>query len=370
VGPAWAGVSKRRHWAIKAFAKRRGMCDNLATEWQSVQGTSMSEVPHQILYIAERLGRNERVNRRSVEHLLKWFGAKKRGDVVVSRIRAALFSAGLETDPDFTEGTVNDSITFRLIRAANKAGSPTEDRKPDQADPMPAATAEAVPVQTNIHSNLHPELEQQPIQAPAPPRVTYQLLDVESHNLPVRQHIQRIAEGDYVLPEFQRPFVWDDDKILRLWDSLYHGYPVGQLMLWDWGETDFPMRSFGREQEAVAPRKGSWAIIDGQQRLTAVYLVVSGTIRLKFDLAKQGFTYSDGLNCLRLDVLRNAEGQPVEFSEAAGGQFFQIHSTPAQKKQLGKVIDYLNGILNQRILPSQTIRRAAYGKVISAFQRR
>ncbi len=329
----------------------------------------MPEVPRQILDIAERLRRNERLRRRSVETLLNWFDAARRGDVVVSKIRAALLSAGLETDPDFTQGSVNDFITFRLIRAANKAGSPTEDRKPAQAEPMPAATAEAVPVQTNTHSNLHPELEQQPIQAPASPRVAYQLLDVESHNLPVRQHIQRIAEGDYVLPEFQRTFVWDEDKILRLWDSLCHGYPVGQLMLWDWGETDIPMRSFGREQEAVAPRKGSWAIIDGQQRLTAVYLLLSGNTPLKFDLAKQGFTYSDGQNCLRLDVLRNAEGQSVEFSEAAGGQFFQIHSTPAQKKQFGKVIDYLNGILNQRSLPSQTIRRAAYGIVISAFRR-
>jgi hypothetical protein len=199
--------------------------------------------------------------------------------------------------------------------------------------------------------------------------MAYQLLDVESHNLPVRQHIQRIAEGDYVLPEFQRTFVWNDEKILRLWDSLYHGYPVGQLMLWDWGETDFPMRSFGREQEAVAARKGGWAIIDGQQRLTAVYLVLSGDTPLKFDLANQVFTCSDGPNCLRLDVLRDAEGQPVEFSEAAGGQFFQIHSTQAQRRQFGKVIDYLNGILNQRILPSQTIRRSAYGVVISAFRR-
>jgi hypothetical protein len=199
--------------------------------------------------------------------------------------------------------------------------------------------------------------------------MAYQLLDVNSDNLPVRQHVQRIAEGDYVLPEFQRTFVWDHDKILRLWDSLYHGYPVGQLMLWSWGETDFPMRAFGREQEAVAARADGWAVIDGQQRLTALYLVLSGDTPLKFDLAKQGFTYSDGQNCLRLDILRNAEGQAVEFSEAAGSQFFQVHSTEAQRKEFGRVIDYLNGILNQRLLPSQTIRKASYGTVISAFRR-
>ena len=100
----------------------------------------MSEVPPRILEIAERLGRNERLRHRSVGTLLKWFGAARRGDVVVSKIRAALLSAGLETYPDFTQGSVNDYITFRLIGAAKKAGSPTE--------PMAPTTVQAVPVQT------------------------------------------------------------------------------------------------------------------------------------------------------------------------------------------------------------------------------
>jgi len=119
----------------------------------------MSEVPYQFLDIADRLRRNERVKRRSVQSLLKWFGAARRGDVVVSKIRAALLSAGLETDPDFTEGTVNDSITFRLSGATPKADSTTADRKPGQVEPTLGAPAEAETIQPSTHSGDRVKIE-------------------------------------------------------------------------------------------------------------------------------------------------------------------------------------------------------------------
>jgi hypothetical protein len=109
----------------------------------------VTEVPPQILEIAERLRRNERLKRRSIQTLLKWFGAARRGTVVVSEIRAALLSTGLETDPDFAQGTVNDYITFHLSGEAIKAASPSaglESRNTDHTVSTPGAMAV---VQTN-----------------------------------------------------------------------------------------------------------------------------------------------------------------------------------------------------------------------------
>jgi uncharacterized protein with ParB-like and HNH nuclease domain len=68
----------------------------------------------------------------------------------------------------------------------------------------------------------------------------YTVLDVDSHSHQVAQHLRRVDEATYRLPEFQRTFVWDQDHILRLWDSLYRGFPVGQLMLWEPVDIDFP----------------------------------------------------------------------------------------------------------------------------------
>ena len=199
--------------------------------------------------------------------------------------------------------------------------------------------------------------------------MAYTLLDVDSHNLQVAQHLRRVDEGSYLLPEFQRKFVWDRDRILRLWDSLYQGFPVGQLMLWEPKETDFPMRGLGRQQTELKAGSGITAVIDGQQRLTALYLVLIGDVPLRFDLAKQKFTYTEGPNNLRMDVLRSATGNRVEFVEAQGRAFFQIHASPAQKNEFGPAIDYLNGVLNNRQLPSQLIHKAPYPTVLDVFKR-
>ena len=129
----------------------------------------LEAIPHQVLDIADRLGRNEKVNRRTVETLLKWFDATKRGKIVVAKIREALLAAELETDPDFTQGGIGDSITFRLIGGGGKAASPTsgaDSPKPTQA--KPAVDAERA--QTGGHADepsddvLEPEFD---VEAPS-----------------------------------------------------------------------------------------------------------------------------------------------------------------------------------------------------------
>jgi hypothetical protein len=197
----------------------------------------------------------------------------------------------------------------------------------------------------------------------------YEVLDVDSQHPKIEQHLRRVAEGSYCLPEFQRTFVWDDDRIQRLWDSLYRGFPIGQLMLWEPYEMDFPMRGLGRAQVEIEAKKRGLAIIDGQQRLTALFLVLTGDTPLRFDLANEAFVYSDGPNMLRLDILRDAAGRSVPFTDAAGRQFFYIHASEAQKASFGRVINYLNGILTQRELPSQIIKGADYPTVLGVFKR-
>lgn len=197
----------------------------------------------------------------------------------------------------------------------------------------------------------------------------YRTLDVESHNLVVQQHVKRVANRTCRLPEFQRTFVWDNERVLKLWDSLYHGFPIGQLMMWEPDREDFPMRGLGRNQADLQSDGRCQAVIDGQQRLTALYLVLTGDIRLRFDLERDRFTYSEGENCLRLDVLRDLDGRSVEFDDAAGRQFFYRHATEAQRSTFGRVIDHLNGILTQRQFPSQLIKLADYATVLGVFKR-
>lgn len=196
----------------------------------------------------------------------------------------------------------------------------------------------------------------------------YNVLNVESQHPKVEQHIRNVAEGRYGLPEFQRTFVWDDDRVKGLWDSLFKGFPVGQVMLWTPDEADFPMRSFGRDQQEVAG-SNRIAVIDGQQRLTSLYLVLTGTVPLRFNLERMEFTFAAGPNDLRLDILRDASGGQVNFSRAASRQYFFHHATPAQKEAFSEAISWLNNIFTLREMPCQKIVGSSYSTVLDVFKR-
>ena len=93
--------------------------------------------------------------------------------------------------------------------------------------------------------------------------------------------------GDFVLPEIQREFVWDLDRIADLWDSIFRGYPIGQLLFWR-SNTDLPMYSFldakNEDNYLFVNKKPEWThetlvdgrekiiVLDGQQRLTSLFL--------------------------------------------------------------------------------------------------
>jgi hypothetical protein len=44
--------------------------------------------------------------------------------------------------------------------------------------------------------------------------------------------LAEVRSGDIVVPRFQRPFVWDDDRRLQLLDSITQGMPIGSLLVW------------------------------------------------------------------------------------------------------------------------------------------
>ena len=84
--------------------------------------------------------------------------------------------------------------------------------------------------------------------------------------------IEDVKTGRIALPDIQRPFVWSSAKTRDLFDSMYRGYPVGTLMLWETG-ADVGTRQIGDLHNEKAPQL---LIVDGQQRLTSLYAVLTG----------------------------------------------------------------------------------------------
>lgn len=77
--------------------------------------------------------------------------------------------------------------------------------------------------------------------------------------------------GKLALPELQRPFVWKKAAVRDLLDSMYRGFPVGYLMLWNAAEVDAKL--IGVDGKQHTPTE---FIVDGQQRLTGLYAVMKG----------------------------------------------------------------------------------------------
>jgi uncharacterized protein with ParB-like and HNH nuclease domain len=55
----------------------------------------------------------------------------------------------------------------------------------------------------------------------------------ESTSPQLSQLLGQIEMGKLALPELQRPFVWNRTAVRDLLDSMYRGFPVGYLMLWN-----------------------------------------------------------------------------------------------------------------------------------------
>jgi len=83
--------------------------------------------------------------------------------------------------------------------------------------------------------------------------------------------VSSVQNGTIQLPDLQRPFVWPATKVRDLFDSMYRGYPVGELMFWDVSATG-ETRSISGEAHMGAAHQ----IVDGQQRLTSLYAAIKG----------------------------------------------------------------------------------------------
>lgn len=80
-----------------------------------------------------------------------------------------------------------------------------------------------------------------------------------------------IARGNTQLPDFQRGWVWDDNHIKSLIASLSLSYPIGAVMFLEAGGVPFKPRLFAGVNLQPAP-KPKTLVLDGQQRLTSMYL--------------------------------------------------------------------------------------------------
>ena len=86
----------------------------------------------------------------------------------------------------------------------------------------------------------------------------------------IQDLLNQINRGEILLPEFQRGYVWNRDQVRGLMQSLYRKHPTGHLLIW---RTYKPSLVRGAE---TAGDGHSLLLLDGQQRLTTLFVLFNG----------------------------------------------------------------------------------------------
>lgn len=87
--------------------------------------------------------------------------------------------------------------------------------------------------------------------------------------------VHDVMTGRIGLPDLQRPFVWRDNKVRELLDSMIKGYPIGYIMLWE-SPNDYETKKNSIGSNAKTYDEPKELVIDGQQRLTALVAAMYG----------------------------------------------------------------------------------------------
>ena len=126
-------------------------------------------------------------------------------------------------------------------------------------------------------------------------------------SLTIKQIVSDISERKYYLPAIQRKFVWGEDKICNLFDSIMRDYPIGTFLFWDlpvdkanqYTFYEFLKNYHQRDSKNELVRydftREIRGVLDGQQRISSIYIALQGvfTTRRKHAHKNNNNAYSE-----------------------------------------------------------------------------
>ena len=173
----------------------------------------------------------------------------------------------------------------------------------------------------------------------------------------IKEACDNMQQTRYILPDIQREFVWSANKIERLFDSLMRGYPIGSFLFWKLdgkAKTNFRFYDFIRDYHAkdrkhnpIASTKETdndlTAILDGQQRLTALYIGLRGSYAYKKKFLAENHPKAYPQRFLYLDIVNTIEKESAEEDKGDFLYNFKfLEETEGKDKRLFKVGEVLN----------------------------
>jgi hypothetical protein len=138
-------------------------------------------------------------------------------------------------------------------------------------------------------------------------------------SISIKKAIQMISDKELLLPHIQRPFVWKQDRthnqVQRFFDTIMRGFPFGTFLFWITRDDirlrnfienyrdDIEIKDFYVKTNEFKNRKKT-LVLDGQQRLQALYIAIKGTYNNKefyFDVLSGSELFFEGAEEFKYD---------------------------------------------------------------------
>lgn len=122
----------------------------------------------------------------------------------------------------------------------------------------------------------------------------------------IYEAIQHIKNGRYVMPAFQRQYVWGMEQIEKLWDSILLDYPIATFLFWHIDDDNVTWDTYfcnflqqvtfdsmkqsdstNYELSRIDVDRTDTAVLDGQQRLTSLFLSLCGDAGIRQKYARK-----------------------------------------------------------------------------------
>jgi len=194
--------------------------------------------------------------------------------------------------------------------------------------------------------------------------------------------IRLLANGRFLIPSFQRYFVWDPEHISNLWESIFLGYPIGSILYW---RTKLRLKIHRQLGGFFIPPGGSDRqlhayILDGQQRATSLFIAFYGgrgqvkgqsdfNYTLYFDLTKRSFFFENELYRRRRDTpgeflirLQDVPDLTADFGQRLAG-------VPGFNSKIASNLRQLQFIFTNYEIPLICLQGFDIGGVCDIFER-
>lgn len=169
----------------------------------------------------------------------------------------------------------------------------------------------------------------------------------------IKEAVQKIQRRKYVLPSIQREFVWSPEQIEKLFDSLMRKYPISTFLFWKVEKeriSNFQFYEFLKDYHEKNSRhnikanlsndEDIVAVLDGQQRLTSLYIALKGTYAKKIPYYRWDRPNAFPKKALYLNLLAPADDIEMEYDF----QFLsQEEITPTENAwwfRVGEVLEF------------------------------